>query len=68
MRRHGVGILEGILDRGSLMVEDRYLDEVELRRAATRFPVSGERVYDVYRPVILESGLASLKEPHHAHA
>lgn len=61
MRRHGVDHLIETLDHGSLLVEDGYLDEIELRRSAKEFKATGARVFDVYRPLILETGLASLQ-------
>lgn len=61
MRRHGVDLLLEVLDRGSLLVEDGYLDADELVHAATEFKATGARTFDVYRPLILETGLASLQ-------
>ncbi|WP_304452538.1 hypothetical protein [Nocardiopsis sp. YSL2] len=61
MRRHGTDHLLDTLDRGSLLVDDGYLDADELAHAATEFKTSGERTFDVYRPLILETGLASLQ-------
>jgi asparagine synthase (glutamine-hydrolysing) len=61
MRRHGVDHLLEVLDRGSLLVDDGYLDADELARAATEFKAAGARMFDVYRPLILETGLASLQ-------
>lgn len=50
-----------VLDGGALLVEDGYLDEAELRSSAQEFMATGERTFDVYRPLILETGLASLQ-------
>ncbi|WP_301173695.1 hypothetical protein [Actinomadura geliboluensis] len=60
MRRHGVTLLESLLDNGSRLVADGYLDEAELRRACRCFAATGQRTYEVYRPLILEAGLRSL--------
>ncbi len=60
MRRHGVTLLESLLDEGARLVEDGYLDEAELRRACKCFAATGQRTYEVYRPLILEAGLRSL--------
>lgn len=60
MRRHGVTLLESLLDDGSRLVADGYLDEAELRRACRCFAATGQRTYEVYRPLILEAGLRSL--------
>ncbi|TDD80169.1 asparagine synthase-related protein [Actinomadura rubrisoli] len=63
MRRHGVRLLESLLDGGSRLVADGYLDEAELRRACHCFATTGQRTYEVYRPLILEAGLRSLHRP-----
>jgi asparagine synthase (glutamine-hydrolysing) len=63
MRRHGVTLLESLLDDGSRLVADGYLDEAELRRACRCFAATGRRTYEVYRPLILEAGLRSLSRP-----
>lgn len=61
MRRHGADHLLEVLDRGALLVDDGYLDKGELTRAASEFKATGARTFDVYRPLILETGLASLQ-------
>lgn len=61
MRRHGVDLLLEVLARGSLLVDDGYLDEDELTHAADEFKSTGARTFDVYRPLVLETGLASLQ-------
>lgn len=61
MRRHGVDHLLEALGRGSLLVDDGYLDEAELRRSANEFKATGARTFDVYRALILETGLVSLQ-------
>ncbi|MEU8308918.1 hypothetical protein AB0C84_35690 [Actinomadura sp. NPDC048955] len=63
MRRHGVTLLESLLDDGSRLVADGYLDEAELRRACMCFAATGQRTFEVYRPLILEVGLRSLSHP-----
>ncbi|MFI0446621.1 hypothetical protein [Actinomadura sp. 6N118] len=60
MRRHGAVLLEALLDNGARLVTDGFLDEVELRRAARCFAATGQRIYEVYRPLMLEAGLRSL--------
>jgi hypothetical protein len=61
MRRHGAALLENVVDQGALLVQEGYLDEAELRRAADTFIRTGDRLYDVYRPLILETGLISIR-------
>lgn len=61
MRRHGADLLLEVLDRGSLLVEDGCFGADELTCAATAFKATGSRMFDVYRPLILETGLASLQ-------
>lgn len=61
MRDHGSSLLQQLLDEGSLLVEDGYLDAGELYRSAKEFEATGNRTFDVYRPLILEVGLRSLQ-------
>ncbi|WP_067466124.1 hypothetical protein [Actinomadura macra] len=63
MRRHGVALLESLLDDRSWLVAEGYLDEGELRRACRCFAATGQRTYEIYRPLILEAGLRSLTQP-----
>ncbi|GAA3721114.1 asparagine synthase (glutamine-hydrolyzing) [Spinactinospora alkalitolerans] len=60
MRRHGIPMLEMLLDGGAWLVQDGYLDEAELSRAARVFARTGDRTFDVYRPLMLETGLRRL--------
>ena len=61
MRRHGSSLLQQLLDEGSLLAEDGYLDAGELYRSAKEFEATGNRTFDLYRPLILEVGLRSLQ-------
>lgn len=61
MRRHGSRLPRGLLDEGALLVEDGYLNAEELYRSAAEFEATGDRTFDVYRPLILEVGLRSLR-------
>ena len=61
MRRHGSPLLQELLDEGALLVEEGYLDAGELYQSAKEFEATGDRTFDVYRPLILEVGLRSLQ-------
>ncbi|WP_017555919.1 asparagine synthetase B family protein [Nocardiopsis baichengensis] len=62
MVRHGVDRLNALLDEGAVLVEEGFLDEAELRRAARRFTETGDhRLYEVYRPLMLETAVRSLR-------
>ncbi|MFW5415254.1 hypothetical protein J0910_01095 [Nocardiopsis sp. CNT-189] len=62
MDRHGVCKLTDLLDEGSVLVQEGFLGEAELRRAARRFAGTGDhRLYEVYRPLMLETALRSLR-------
>ncbi|WP_017616401.1 asparagine synthetase B family protein [Nocardiopsis salina] len=61
MRRHGSRLLRDLLDEGALLVEEGYLDGEELHRSAAEFEATGGRTFDVYRPLILEVGVRSLR-------
>jgi len=47
--------------RGSLLADDGYRDADEPAHAATECTPSGQRTFDVNRPLILETGPASLQ-------
>ncbi|GHD15852.1 hypothetical protein GCM10007147_03710 [Nocardiopsis kunsanensis] len=61
MSRHGSSLLRRLLDQGSLLVEGGYLNAEKLYRSANEFGDTGDRTFDVYRPLILEMGLRSLQ-------
>lgn len=62
MGRHGVARLNALLDEGAVLVQEGFLDEAELRRAARRFAETGDhRLYEVYRPLMLETAVRSLR-------
>jgi hypothetical protein len=63
MRHHGTALLERLLDDGSHLVAAGLLDEAEVRSACRAFTATGDRIYEVYRPLMLEAGLRSLTRP-----
>lgn len=63
MRHHVTAQLERLLDRGSHLVAAGLLDEAEVRSACRAFTATGDRIYEVYRPLMLEAGLRSLIRP-----